>query len=260
MKYWGILMLIFVACQSAPKEEKPTQKPSLTILISKAHPKKNYQKWLEAHGNQLNIHHLYELSHAQVDSLLPLADGILISGGEDVEPSKYGKGEEIERCGKINLKRDSLELKMIRYAMDHQVPLLGICRGEQILNVANGGSLIIDIPTDVGEQVKHRGADKEKAYHPIDLVVNTTIYKIAQGKTDTVRSSHHQAVERLAEGFRVAAYSPDSVIEAIEWADSVTHPFLMGVQWHPEKMGYQNVLSGCFAKAFLEAATIKSKP
>ena len=137
--------------------------------------------------------------------------------------------------------------------MTNKVPLFGICRGEQITNVSQGGSLIIDIPSDVGTEVLHRGTDSTKAYHAINVVKGSMLDSICLGKTDTVRSSHHQAVENLAPGFMAAAYSPDSVIEAIELIDKSQHPFVLGVQWHPEKMGYDNVLSGCFAEAFLNA-------
>lgn len=259
MKYLVLLFILVIsACNSKKVEHEDLKKPALppqayTILISKGHPINRYQKWLEAHSNNLVIHKMYDLSKEQVDSLLPLADGILISGGEDVSPSRYGKGDEIDRCGKINPRRDSLEFKMINYAMKHKIPLLGICRGEQITNVSQGGTLIIDIPYDVGTEVSHRGTDSTKAYHPINIVAGTLLDSICQSKTDTVRSSHHQAVENLAPGFIASAHSPDGVIEAIELADKSQHPFVLGLQWHPEKMGYNNVLSGCFANAFLNA-------
>jgi putative glutamine amidotransferase len=248
------LITLLVACsKNKPSEKLSKQDASYTILISKAHKLGRYKKWLDAHSENLIIHHLYELSINQVDSLLPLADGILISGGEDVEPSKYGKGDQIERCGKINLRRDSLEIKMINYAMTNKIPLFGICRGEQLTNVSHGGTLIIDIPTDIGTDILHRGTDSTKAYHAIEVVKGSLLDSICLGKTDTVRSSHHQAVEFLAPGFMASAYSPDSIIEAIELIDKSQHPFVLGVQWHPEKMGYENVLSGCFANAFLNA-------
>ena len=248
------LLILLIACTAKQPAKKEVEKETTyTVLISKAHKLRRYKKWLDAHSENLIIHHLYELNENQVDSLLPLADGILISGGEDVEPAKYGKGDQIERCGKINLKRDSLEIKMINFAMTNKVPLFGICRGEQITNVSQGGSLIIDVPSDVGTEVLHRGTDSTKAYHAINVVKGSMLDSICLGKTDTVRSSHHQAVENLAPGFMAAAYSPDSVIEAIELIDKSQHPFVLGVQWHPEKMGYDNVLSGCFAKAFLNA-------
>lgn len=257
MKYLFLLSIVVIAACSSKEAKtesvKPLEQKTYTILISKGHPINRYQNWLEAHSENLVIHKMYELSFLEVDSLLPLADGILISGGEDVAPSRYGKGDEIDRCGKINPRRDSLEFKMINYALSNKIPLLGICRGEQITNVSQGGRLIIDIPSDVGTEIAHRGTDSTKAYHAINIVDGTLLDSICMGKTDTVRSSHHQAVENLALGFIASAHSPDGVIEAIELEDKSRHPFVLGLQWHPEKMGYNNVLSGCFANAFLNA-------
>lgn len=252
MKYVVLLLLILCSVADLIGQDSHSSK-NATILISKGHPRKTYQNWLEAHGQNLTIHHLYDLSAKKVDSLLAIADGILISGGKDVNPNLYGKGDEIERCGKINPKRDSLEFKMINYALTKKIPLLGICRGEQITNVSQGGTLVIDIPTDIGTKILHRGTDSTKAYHEVELVKESLLYSICEGKTDTVRSSHHQAVENLAPDFMASAHSPDGVIEAIEFIDKSQHPFFIGLQWHPEKMAYNNVLSGCFAKAFLDA-------
>jgi putative glutamine amidotransferase len=175
---------------------------------------------------------MYHRSADSLGYLLSLADGVIISGGPDVHPELYGRPEEFERCEKVDTGRDALELEMIRYAMENDIPLLGICRGHQMLNVANGGSLIIDIPADFGNAVDHSKGNK----HTVRLVEGSLLSEIVGVDSATVNTSHHQAVDRLAPGFMVSAYSSDGLIEAIEPIDRSRHPFILGVQWHPEIM------------------------
>jgi putative glutamine amidotransferase len=120
---------------------------------------------------------------------------------------------------------------MIRYAMENHIPLLGICRGHQILNVANKGSLIIDIPSDYDTTIVHRGGDG----HMVRIMEGSLLADLLPD-SGMVNSSHHQAVEVLAPGFQVTAMAPDGIIEAIEPVDRMSHPFILGVQWHPETL------------------------
>jgi putative glutamine amidotransferase len=121
---------------------------------------------------------------------------------------------------------------MIQYAMENDIPLLGICRGHQILNVANNGSLIIDIPSDYDTTIVHRkGGD-----HMVRIIEGTLLSDLILPDSGLVNSSHHQAVEDLAPGFRASAFAPDGIIEAIEPVDPYEHPFILGVQWHPETL------------------------
>ena len=124
------------------------------------------------------------------------------------------------------------------------------------MNVSQGGTLYIDIPTDFDTTVTHRKAGYTKAYHPIGLVKNTMIYDICNStKRDEVLSNHHQAVEKPGIGLVVSAYSADNLPEAIEWADTTSHAFLLAVQWHPEAMDTLHPLSAPFAKKFLMEAS-----
>jgi putative glutamine amidotransferase len=179
---------------------------------------------------------MYNVPEDSVGFWLSVADGIIISGGPDINPAIYGREYEKDRCENIDYRRDTLEMRMIRYAIDHDIPLLCICRGQQMLNAFMGGSLIIDIPTDYDTLVVHRQKGKPRAVHMVSVVKGTMLSDIVKSDSGLVNSSHHQAVELLAPGFRATAYAPDSIIEAIEPSDSSEHPFILSVQWHPEAM------------------------
>lgn len=218
------------------------------ILISKEFTT-NFQDWLTRVDKKLNFTNMYNVSPDSIEYFLMYSDGIIISGGPDVNPALYGKEDEIGKCEYIDYRRDTLEIRMIRYAMANRIPLLCICRGCQILNVANGGTLIPDIPSDFDTIIKHRGGTSK---HWIDITEGTFLYEICQTRGDTVNSYHHQAVRDIAPSFRAVAFAEDSLIEAIELADTSRHPFILGVQWHPEAMGISVPLSGLIAERFIK--------
>lgn len=166
-------------------------------------------------------------------------------------PAIYGKGKEVKKCEDFDVNRDSLELKLIRAAIHKKMPVLGICRGEQILNVANGGSLFTDIPTDIGKTVSHR--NDTMAYHRIEVVEGTLLYKICGVKEGKVNSAHHQCVDQIASNFVVSAKANDGVVEAYELKDQ-KQPFMLGVQWHPERLPLNNPLSTPLADYFVKKA------
>ncbi len=150
---------------------------------------------------------------------LSQADGLLITGGIDVHPSNYGA--EPEENGVYDTDYDKHCFLVLECAMARKMPVLGICRGEQLLNVGCGGSLVIDIPS-------HKGG----VFHALKEVSG----KIAEAmgtENITVNSFHHQIIDRVAPDFRVAARSPEGYVEAIEHE---TLPFVVGVQWHPERL------------------------
>jgi putative glutamine amidotransferase len=216
------ILLIAAACQSGPIP---------LVLISKDYDSR-FAEWLPMAGRKCKPVNMYTVSTDSITYYLSVADGMIISGGPDVNPAIYGKASETDRCESIDNRRDSLELRMIRYAIENKIPLLGICRGQQILNVANKGSLIIDIPADYGTTVIHRnGGD-----HMVRIVEGTLLSDLIVPDSGLVNSSHHQAVENLAPGYRAAAFAPDGIIEAIEPVDLDGHPFILGVQWHPETL------------------------
>ena len=218
-----LILLAAGACQS------PSEKP--VILVSKEYGN-TFMNWLSRADNTIERINMYTVRADSIAYYLSLADGIIISGGPDINPAIFGKAQDTSRCGPIDHRRDTLELHMIQYAMENDIPLLCICRGHQILNAANGGSLIIDIPSDYDTTISHRTDGK----HMIRVVDGTILSGIVDPDSGLVNSRHHQAVERIAPGFRASAFAPDGIIEAIEPVNPEDHPFIMGLQWHPETM------------------------
>jgi putative glutamine amidotransferase len=218
------------------------------ILISKDYTP-NFHEWLTQVDRRLDLVNMYPVGSDSIEYFLAKSNGIIISGGPDVNPALYGKEDEIGKCEEIDYRRDTLEITMIRYALDNRIPLLCICRGCQILNVANGGTLIPDIPSDFDTIIQHRGGTSK---HWINIQEGTLLYEICQTKGDTVNSYHHQAVRDVALSFRAVAFAEDSLVEAIELAGTSRHPFILGIQWHPEAMEFSNPLSGTIAERFIE--------
>ncbi len=145
---------------------------------------------------------------------------------------------------------------VIKKALEMELPILGICRGEQILNVYMGGSLYVDIPSDYDTSIYHRCPDFDTCFHLIRVKSESLLNKICNINSCLVNSSHHQAVNRLADGFEVIARGEDGLVESIAWSDPENHPFLLGVQWHPERMDTLHHLSAPIAMEFLKEATI----
>ncbi len=188
-----------------------------------------------------------ELTAAAASEQLAGADGLLLTGGGDVDPVYYHEAKH-ETFSAAEPGRDEAELSLAREAMARQLPLLAICRGVQVLNVAAGGSLVQDIPSAIADAVDHHPAmaAAEPAHH-VTIPPGTHLAGlIADDLVDDaamVNSRHHQAVGRIAPGFVVNAVAPDGVVEGIEALDQ---PFCLGVQWHPENF----VTTGDFKSLF----------
>jgi len=235
--YLIIAVFLFQSCQ--PKED------ILTIAISKAKPDKyygNYPKWVHKANSEVKIINMYELGVDSALKVLDQCDGVIITGGADVYPEWYGKIADTARCGSFDRYRDTLEIELIRKAIDLKMPLLGICRGEQIINVSLGGSLIIDIPSDHDTIIKHRLVDWENCYHEIALIEGSMLSILCQGNDKTVNSNHHQAIDDLAPALKITALAEDGIIEAVEWRDPENKNFMMAVQWHPERLDSVNAI------------------
>lgn len=174
-----------------------------------------------------------ELIKRQVEAV----DGVIITGGYDVNPLVYGE-EPSQSQGFTYPEMDEYDLMLIKIACELKKPILGICRGLQILNVAFGGTLYQDLAQIEGCYIKHVQSSKgDFAGHSIEVKKDTLLYNIF-GEAALVNSFHHQAIKKLAPGFTVSANSKDGVIEAIEKNEG---NFIVGVQWHPEMMTGDNV-------------------
>jgi len=162
-------------------------------------------------------------------------DGLLLAGGEDVHPRHYGEAIH-EKCGQRDNARDTVELTLARWALAEGLPVLGICRGIQVLNVAAGGTLYQDIASQMPGSLKHDcWPDYPRNYlaHQVTVNGDSHLPAILGQSRVAVNSTHHQAVKDVPPDFRAVAWAPDGVIEAIEGND---HLFALGVQWHPEEL------------------------
>lgn len=230
-----LIALVLNACQ--------VEEQVLTIAISKAKPDKwygNYPEWVHKADSKVKIINMYELGLDSALLVLDNCDGLIVSGGADVYPGWYGKLADTARCGEFDRYRDTLEIELIRKAISLKMPLVGICRGEQILNVTLGGSLIIDIPTDHDATIKHRLVDWENCYHHIQLTKGSLLSKLSLQSEGKVNSNHHQAIDRLADELKISSIARDGIIESVEWKNPQDKGFMIAVQWHPERLDTVN--------------------
>jgi len=253
--FYLLSFIFYLHACNAPTKTDPTVSEPVTIAISKGAPAEYYGaygKWLEAADSSVVWIDMYHMSLDSALTIFKSCDGLLVSGGPDVFPGRYGKAKDTIRCGDIDYKRDTLELALIERALNKKMPIFGVCRGLQILNVALGGSLIVDIPSDFDTTIVHRAADVYGCLHPMQVSDNFLLKQVSGIETGEVNSSHHQAIDRLADGLVISAFAPDELPEAIEWEDPSGKSYLMAVQWHPERLDFENELSGKLALHFLD--------
>jgi putative glutamine amidotransferase len=199
--------------------------------------------------NQRYIHAIAEVGGAPV--MIPLLgddlealravfegmDGILLPGGVDMDPHTFGEPRG-PRLGRIDPARDAVELQLTRWAIEDKKPLLGLCRGSQVINVAAGGSLYQDLEADYPRAIKHdyfptAGFARDYLAHVVEVVPGSRLGSMLNRSNVKVNSMHHQGVKHLGAGLAVNAIAPDGLIEGIE---SSNGHFLVGVQWHPESL------------------------
>lgn len=174
-------------------------------------------------------------------------DGVVLCGGDDVDARRWGEANhpavELADPG-----RDEYEIRFVRAAVAQGVPLLGVCRGAQVMNVALGGTLTQHVP-DLGGAVRHGGGTR----HPVQLLPGTELRRIANADRATVNSHHHQAVGRLSPRLRVSARADDGLVEAVEGVAG-TAAFLVGIQWHPEREGNDACVGARLFESLVRAA------
>lgn len=208
----------------------------------------NYLRWLRRLNPDIDI--LFLTPGMDVPATLDAAHGILLPGGGDPDPALYGKPELRSLC-RIDAERDALEFEAIRVAFAVGLPMLGICRGLQVTNVALGGTLIADLPTAGFDE--HHWLEGDRV-HDLTILPGTGLSEITGEGVAWVNSAHHQGVDIVAPRLAVSARSHDGVIEALEWAQPVGKPFLLLVHWHPERLPASHPLSDSIGLAFLAAA------
>lgn len=175
-----------------------------------------------------------EIVRAQVERI----DGLILTGGPDVAPQLFGE-EPLAKLGTVNHLRDAYEMLVIKAAEEFGKPMLGICRGVQIINVAYGGALYQDLSYIGSSHLSHfqTVTQNDVLWHTITVEPSSALARIVGHSQFAVNSYHHQSVKTVAPGFTVTALSPDGVIEAIERPGN---PFILGVQWHPELLAECN--------------------
>ena len=179
-------------------------------------------------------------------------DGLFISGGGDIHPEYFG-GKMHPSVDGIDRERDEFELTLCRQAVEMNKAVLGICRGQQVLNVAMGGNLVVDIPSELPKAGQHRwwpNYQRNRLSHSVQLEENSRLAEIMGGNEFLVNSLHHQSVKELGEGLTVTAKATDGVIEALEMPGK---HFVVSVQWHPEWLQDYEPMRRIF-KAFVEAS------
>jgi len=178
-------------------------------------------------------------------------DGLIITGGDfDIDPALYGVKEKHPKT-QTKPKRTDFEMEITKLALAGNKPILGICAGEQLINVILGGTLIQHVPDVTGTSLHQQTHHRKEPAHPVKIMPGSLFHKIIGADSMQVNSTHHQAVEKVGKNMKISAEAPDGIIEAIEYQ---SHPFCIGVQWHPEYGADQDGKDAKIFAAFLQAA------
>lgn len=210
-----------------------------------------YADWVAGMADELEVIPLGYTRNNIAD--IHRCDGVVFTGGEDVHPTRYGKPEFLTYCipPDFDEHRDDFELELMRQAQTRQLPVLGICRGLQLTNVYYGGTLIPDIITwgRFNHAKLPNGSERD---HSIRVDPHSLLFGITGSREGWVNSLHHQSADRIGEGLMAVALSPDGIIEALERKDVDSGPFLLLVQWHPERMDdTRNPFVGAIRERFI---------
>ncbi len=192
-----------------------------------------------------------QLTSAARDALWSRLDALVLTGGGDIDPARYGQSPH-PTVYEVSAPRDDLELDLTRRALDEGVPMLAICRGIQVLNVALGGTLVQDIPSATGSLIQHSQKDKRHVpTHPVKIETGSRLAEILGSVALEVNTLHHQSIDVPGDGVRVVAHSPDGIVEG---AEVPAHPFSVAVQWHPEELVVHDAAARNLFRAVVDAA------
>ena len=168
-----------------------------------------------------------------IDSFIDLCDGFFFTGGADVAPDYYGETKK-DTCGLIQKYRDELEFRVLKKVLLTAKPIIAVCRGAQLVNVALGGTLYQDIPSEIDTELQHRQKEaKNLPSHSVRVIEGTPLYELCGKKVIPANSFHHQAIKELGQDLSVMALADDGIIEAIY---STSHCYMRAYQWHPERL------------------------
>ena len=193
------------------------------------------------------------MTEASLRGIFERLDGLFLPGGEDIDPANYG-AERHDLLGATDKERDRTELLLTHWAVEMGMPVLGVCRGAQMINVACGGSLYQDILSERSDLAKHDyfppSFERFRISHPIDIEADSRLAH-AMGQIHEVNSMHHQGIDRVGYGLRVVARADDGLPEAVE---APALPYIVGVQWHPEELAKTDQMSANLFYDFVKAA------
>jgi putative glutamine amidotransferase len=231
----------------------------LRIGVADCGKYENYRRWIEAGGEAEAVRLSMYLNNP---GAVAECDGVVLSGGEDVQPSLYGRPEYVKEYNleEIIPERDDFEYAVIGKALEQEKPLLGICRGLQVTNVFLGGTLVPDIPSilHAAGHGKKEGVDQ---LHPVNIVPGSLLASVSGLDSGQVNSAHHQSAGEPAKDLKITASADAGIVEAMEWKDPGQRSWLLLIQWHPERMADQaSPLTAGVRKAFLAACRKKKEP
>mgnify|MGYP003345708114 FL=1 len=186
-------------------------------------------------------------------------DGLLLTGGDDIGASWHrpdAVADLASRCVGVDLDRDLFEAELLGKWGERPVPLLAICRGMQVLNVAMGGTLYIDLPTERPEGLSHNQTNKKDlAVHPVAVERGSLLARATGRRSLQVNSTHHQAVRDVSPWLRPVAVAPDGLVEAVEWSAPEGRPWMLATQFHPERLAPRRAEFRSLFRAFVGACT-----
>jgi putative glutamine amidotransferase len=232
-------------------EEIPDELPRCWVMSQQ------YVKVLVAAGALPWIIPLIQNDVTTLRGIYDRLDGLFLPGGLDLHPSAYDEGPN-DLCGRTDSARDEIELMLTWWALEDEKPMLAVCRGIQVVNVAAGGTVHQDLASQLPGAIKHDYFPKRGQYsrdllvHDVELAEGSRLGSLLEASRVQVNSMHHQGIKQLAAGLRPTAYAPDGLIEGLE---SPNGQFLLGVQWHPEALVDRDPRMNRLFTAFIEAAT-----
>lgn len=255
-----LVFLVFSIYVAVCQAEKPNiglvyTAKALVSLEEGRDTRQTYRNAIEEHGGQVVVlgqTHTPTLVAERFDSL----DGVLLPGGIDVDPVFYGEARD-PLLEETDAALDQFEFRVLDHARRNRLPVMGICRGHQLLNVYYGGSLIQDIPSQHKGAVTVAHRATPKVNHFVTIEANSILHSLLRVERLEVNTSHHQAVKRLADGFIITARSEDGIVEAMERTGDV---FILGVQFHPERMVKGEPRMKALFTRFIEAANKAHNP
>ena len=232
----------------------------LTIVASRLFDSRTYETYLDGVADDVKINWVdaSTLSSHQLDSILALAHGILLTGGADIHPERYGQAQDTVQCGSIDVARDALESALLDAVDGKRIPLLGVCRGLQFMNIHLGGSLHPHLPDALGTDAHRAGVEgnSRDTLHPVYAIGPLDFLGLVAADTlsSMVISHHHQGIAEMATALEAWAIAPDGLIEGVRHRDTINYPCYIGVQWHPERSPSDQPLVEPVGRFFLDAA------